>query len=138
LTQQFDLHLFLLIDIPRPVQGVPRLSAMNIDPDSAAEAYRTRVLAQLGPETTEVERATVREQLAGACTTEIAAFDEFAGLLAGGAAGFDHVIFDTAPTGHTLRLLSLPKAWSGLFRRLSGRFSSQAAYSTWASTRPVT
>ena len=62
---------------------------------------------------TDAERSTVREQLSGACTTEIAAFDEFVGLLAGDADGYDHVIFDTAPTGHTLRLLSLPKAWTG-------------------------
>jgi len=100
-------------DVPRPIPGVDGLSAMNIDPEAAAEDYRARVLAQLAPSATEAERATVREQLSGACTTEIAAFDQFAGLVAGGAEGFDHVIFDTAPTGHTLRLLSLPKAWSG-------------------------
>lgn len=102
-----------LTETPRLIEGVPGLSAMNIDPERAAEAYRVRVLAQLAPESTEKERDAVREQLSGACTTEIAAFDEFADLLAGGAEGFDHVIFDTAPTGHTLRLLSLPKAWSG-------------------------
>jgi arsenite-transporting ATPase len=55
----------------------------------------------------------VREQLSGACTTEIASFDEFAALLSEPDSAYDHVVFDTAPTGHTLRLLSLPKAWSG-------------------------
>ncbi|MHB2166485.1 arsenical pump-driving ATPase [Alsobacter sp. R-9] len=98
---------------PTAVPGVEGLSAMNIDPEQAAEEYRERVLAQLGPEANADERATVREQLSGACTTEIAAFDEFVGLLAGEVKGFDHVVFDTAPTGHTLRLLSLPKAWTG-------------------------
>ncbi|RTM08352.1 MAG: arsenical pump-driving ATPase [Bradyrhizobiaceae bacterium] len=105
-----------LNDRPTPVPNVTGLSAMNIDPAAAAEGYRSRVLDQLGPEVTADERSTVREQLSGACTTEIAAFDEFVGLLDGDTAGFDHIIFDTAPTGHTLRLLSLPKAWTGFLK----------------------
>jgi arsenite-transporting ATPase len=98
-----------------PVPGVNGLSVLNIDPDVAAETYRQRVLAQMADQS-EAERATVREQLSGACTTEIASFDEFANLLAGEAATYDHVVFDTAPTGHTLRLLSLPQAWSGFLQ----------------------
>lgn len=102
-----------LSDEPRKIPQVEGLFAMNIDPEAAAEEYRTRVLEQLGPDASDTEKSTVREQLSGACTTEIAAFDEFVGLLAGDAPDFDHIIFDTAPTGHTLRLLSLPKAWTG-------------------------
>lgn len=101
-----------LSNTPVPVPGVPGLELANIDPDVAADQYRSRVLAQMAGAPAE-EQATVLEQLSGACTTEIASFDEFSSLLAGGASRFDHVVFDTAPSGHTLRLLSLPKAWSG-------------------------
>ncbi len=102
-----------LRDIPTEVPSVPGLYAMNINPEAAADDYRERVLAQMAADASDSERSTVREQLSGACTTEIAAFDAFVGLLAEDMPEFDHIIFDTAPTGHTLRLLSLPKAWTG-------------------------
>lgn len=102
-----------LRNTPVPVPGAPGLSVLNIDPDNAAEAYRQRVLAQMGAAASTEELSTVREQLSGACTTEIASFGEFSALLSDGAKQYDHIVFDTAPTGHTLRLLSLPKAWTG-------------------------
>ncbi len=103
---------------PTPVPGVERLWALDIDPEHAADDYRERVISPYRDVWTEAQLAELREQLAGACTVEIAAFDEFAELLAGGPADvpFDHVLFDTAPTGHTLRLLSLPRAWTSFLQ----------------------
>lgn len=98
---------------PTPVPGALGLSVLNIDPDVAAEAYRQRVIQQMSEGASDAEISTVKEQLSGACTTEIASFDEFSELLSEQNQHYDHIIFDTAPTGHTLRLLSLPKVWTG-------------------------
>ena len=97
-----------------PVTGATNLWALNIDPQAAAHAYREKMI---GPYRDQLPAAALRsmeEQLSGACTTEIAAFDEFSKLLGDpdATAGYDHVVFDTAPTGHTLRLLTLPGAWT--------------------------
>jgi arsenite-transporting ATPase len=101
--------------IARPVAGVEGLSALEIDPNAAAAAYRDRVVGPYRDVLPAGVVAGIEEQLSGACTVEIAAFDEFTALLADPdtTSGYDHVVFDTAPTGHTLRLLALPAAWTG-------------------------
>ncbi|MFW6353016.1 MAG: arsenical pump-driving ATPase [Verrucomicrobiota bacterium] len=98
---------------PHPVRGAPRLHALNIDPEEAAEAYRERIVGPSRGLLPEAAVARIEEQLSGACTTEIASFNEFS-LLIGDeerVKQYDHVVLDTAPTGHTLRLLNLPAAW---------------------------
>ena len=96
------------------ITGVPGLYALNVDPEAAAAAYRERVIGPYRGVLPDSAVARVEEQLSGACTVEIAAFDQFTALLTDDevVAAFDHVVFDTAPTGHTLRLLALPSAWS--------------------------
>lgn len=107
---------------PTAIPGAPQLFALNIDPEAAARDYRERMVAPYRGVLPEAAIRSIEEQFSGACTVEIAAFDEFSRLLGlpEATAGFDHVIFDTAPTGHTLRLLTLPSAWSGFIDSSSG------------------
>ncbi|MFY8116972.1 MAG: arsenical pump-driving ATPase, partial [Roseateles sp.] len=117
--QVFGLHIGNQITA---VPDVPRLWALEIDPQAAAQAYRDRIAGPVrGVLPAEVVKS-IEEQLSGACTTEIAAFDEFTGLLTDAALEqrFDHVLFDTAPTGHTIRLLQLPGAWDSFLEAGKG------------------
>jgi arsenite-transporting ATPase len=100
---------------PTPVPGVAGLWALNVDPEAAARDYRERLVGPCRGVLPEAAIVGMEEQLSGSCTMEIAAFDEFSRLLGDPrtTADFEHVLFDTAPTGHTLRLLSLPSAWNG-------------------------
>ena len=100
---------------PTAVPGVERLFVSNLDPEAAAAAFKERAVGPYRGVLPDAAIASMEEQLSGACTVEIAAFNEFTAVLAApqDTASFDHVIFDTAPTGHTLRLLTLPSAWSG-------------------------
>ena len=107
------------------ISSVPPLSALEIDPEEAARVYRERLVGPVRGVLPDGVVREIEESLSGACTTEIAAFDEFTGLLTGSVltAGFDHVLFDTAPTGHTIRLLRLPGAWSGYLESGKGEAS---------------
>lgn len=101
---------------------VAGLSALEIDPDEAALAYRERIVGPVRGLLPAVEVGLIEEQLSGACTTEIASFNEFTGLFTDEdtVTGFDHVVFDTAPTGHTIRLLQLPGSWTDFLNEGKG------------------
>ena len=99
---------------PRKIKGQPNIWAMNIDPIEAAYEYRERIVAPYRGVLPKEAVQSIEEQLSGACTVEIASFNEFSRLIGKEKAikDYDHVILDTAPTGHTMRLLNLPSAWN--------------------------
>ncbi len=108
-----------------PIDGIDGLSALEIDPQAAAKAYREHAIDAITGSMPEAIIKDVAERLSGACTTEIATFDKFTALLTDKnlLAIYDHIIFDTAPTGHTLRLLKLPGAWSDFLMEGKGNAS---------------
>jgi arsenite/tail-anchored protein-transporting ATPase len=104
------------------IAAVPGLDTLEIDPQAAAQVYRDRIVGPVRGKLPDAVIRSIEEQLSGACTTEIAAFDEFTALLTDSAltASYDHIVFDTAPTGHTIRLLRLPVAWSSFLEEGKG------------------
>jgi arsenite/tail-anchored protein-transporting ATPase len=104
------------------VDAVPGLSALEIDPQAAAQLYRDKIVGPVRGVLPDAVVNSIEEQLSGACTTEIAAFDEFTALLTDPALldAYDHIVFDTAPTGHTIRLLQLPGAWDDFLQQGKG------------------
>jgi arsenite-transporting ATPase len=103
-----------LSSCPTPVQNVSGMFALNINPLHAASEYRERVVGPYRGVLPDAAVAQMEEQLSGACTVEIAGFNEFSKLLGDDQTmrNYDHIVLDTAPTGHTLRLLNLPSAWN--------------------------
>ncbi|MCM0761497.1 arsenical pump-driving ATPase [Sporomusa sphaeroides DSM 2875] len=123
-----------------PIPDVPGLVVANLDPIQAAVEYRESVLAPYQGKLPAAVLAHMAEQLSGSCTVEIAAFNEFSRFITDEALAqqYDHILFDTAPTGHTLRMLQLPSAWSNFISesthgasclgQLSGLESKKAMY----------
>ncbi|SHK01719.1 arsenite efflux ATP-binding protein ArsA [Clostridium amylolyticum] len=129
-----------------PIKGVPNLVVANFEPEKAAGEYRETVLAPYRGKLPEVVLKNMEEQLSGSCTVEIAAFNEFSIFITDEKTSqeYDHIIFDTAPTGHTLRMLQLPSAWSNFISesthgasclgQLSGLESKKEVYKNAVST----
>lgn len=97
-----------------PIKAVPNLTVANFEPEAAAAEYKENVVGPYRGKLPDVVIQNMEEQLSGSCTVEIAAFNEFSGFITDeqAARDYDHIIFDTAPTGHTLRMLQLPSAWT--------------------------
>lgn len=127
---------------PTPIAEVPNLDVANLDPMQAAAEYRESVVAPYRGKLPDAVLNNMEEQLSGSCTVEIAAFNEFSNFITNKEMEqkYDHILFDTAPTGHTLRMLQLPSAWSNFISenthgasclgQLSGLESKKEMYKT--------
>lgn len=137
-----DVFAMELHSKPTPIAEVPGLSTANLDPIEAAAEYRESVIAPYRGVLPDAAIANMEEQLSGSCTIEIATFNAFANFITDETIqkSYDHIIFDTAPTGHTLRMLQLPSAWSNFINesthgasclgQLSGLEEKKAVYKT--------
>lgn len=135
-----DVFSMELTNKGTPIPSVPNLIVANLDPIKAAAEYRESVIAPYRGKLPETVLVNMEEQLSGSCTIEIAAFNEFSNFITDDKIQkeYDHIIFDTAPTGHTLRMLQLPSAWSSFIGesthgasclgQLSGLESKKAIY----------
>ena len=110
-----DIFQQALTNTPVLIEGTSHLYALNLDPIQAAEDYKNQMVAPYRGKLPETVIQSMEEQMSGACTVEIAAFNQFSAILTDASVqqNFDVIVFDTAPTGHTLRLLQLPMAWTG-------------------------
>jgi arsenite-transporting ATPase len=110
-----DIFQQALTNTPILIEGTSHLYALNLDPIQAAEDYKNQMVAPYRGKLPETVIQSMEEQMSGACTVEIAAFNQFSAILTDASVqqDFDVIVFDTAPTGHTLRLLQLPMAWTG-------------------------
>lgn len=97
--------------IPAEIKGVRNLWAARIGQKEALHEYRERILGAL-KDCDESARRSVEEDLNSPCAEEMAALEKFIAYFE--PKGYDVIVFDTAPTGHTLRLLELPADWKGL------------------------
>ncbi|TCS78249.1 arsenical pump-driving ATPase [Muricomes intestini] len=135
-----DVFSMQLTNKGTPIPDVPNMVVANLDPVQAAAEYRENVITPYRGKLPDTVLANMEEQLSGSCTVEIAAFNEFSNFITDGKIQqkYDHIIFDTAPTGHTLRMLQLPSAWSNFISesthgasclgQLSGLESKKAVY----------
>jgi arsenite-transporting ATPase len=102
-----------------PVEGADNLFAAKIDQKKATKEYKEAVLTETREKFDACTVMAMEEELNSPCTEEMAAFQKFIGYMT--EADFDVIVFDTAPTGHTLRLLELPMDWSKQLQLKAGQ-----------------